>query len=359
MKLKLIIFFLFVTNIFFSQKKFEALNKKTEKIIEQFLEKEKIPGMAVSISYNDTLIYSKGYGFSDVDRKIPVNTALTKFRIASITKILTAATILKMSEIELIDINKSVYYYLDSLPKKQYDFTIKQVGGHIAGLKRVPSEEKYTCDNTYKKEDFYRVFSKDSLLFKPSSKLSYSNYGYKLLGLVVEKVSGEDIITCHKKYVLEPLKLKKTTIDDGVYDNNSSKFYIHKKNKIEEAPCLDCSFKYASGCYMSTSEDLIKLGNSFLFIDKFFKKQSLLQLITTQKLLTGEKTGYGFGFTTTKDSNDNFYYGHNGGYISSRSVLRIYPESKLVISILINIGIDDIDGLTSKISNLYIKKITE
>ncbi|MFD2909763.1 serine hydrolase domain-containing protein [Flavobacterium ardleyense] len=359
MSSKFVIIFLASINFSIAQDSFESTNVKTEKIINHFIKKENVPGMSVSISYNDTLIFSKGFGYADIENKIIVDPSTTKFRIASITKTLTAATIIKMSEQDLIDIDKSVYFYLDSLPKKQYDFTIKQVGGHVSGIKRIPSEEKISCDNIYNKKDFNRVFKNDDLLFKPLSKFSYSNYGYKLLGLLIEKVANEDITSSHKKYILNPLNLEGIIIDNGNYDENSSKFYLYKDNDFSIAPCLDCTFKYASGCYLSTSEDLVKFGNSFLFINRLLNKESLLQLITSQKLSDKKKTGYGFGFTSTKDINGNFFYGHNGGYDSSRSSMRIYPESKLVIVILINMRIDDIDNLASKISCLYINKMNK
>lgn len=341
-----------------SQINFEEVNLKTEKNINRFLGKENVPGMSVSISYNDTLIFSKGFGYSDLENKIAVDPSKTKFRIASITKILTAATIMKISEEGLIDINKSAYFYLDSLPKKEYDFTIKQVGGHLAGIRRIPSEEKYSCDNTYEKKDFYRVFKKDSLLFKPSVDYSYSNYGYKLLGLLVEKVTHKEIRQSHKEYVIEPLKLNNTIPDSIFEDASISKFYVFENGKLKIAPCLDCTFKYAQGCYLSTSEDLIKLGNAFLFANKFLNKESLLQLLTSQKLYTGLKTNYGFGFITTKDFNGNFFYGHNGGYNGSYSIVYIYPKSKLVISILGNVYLhNEINDLVSRVIEQYINKI--
>ena len=354
----LLILLLLNLNCSFSQNDFEGINLKTKKLINRFIEKENVPGMSVSISYNDTLIFSNGFGYADLENKIKVDPSTTKFRIASITKTLTAATIMKMAEEELIDINKSIYFYLDSLPKKEYDFTIKQVGGHIAGLIRVPSEEKYSCDNTYSKKDFYRVFKKDSLLYKPSVDFSYSNYGYKLLGVLIEKICKKSIILCHKKYILEPLKLNNTIPDNLQKDNQISKFYFFDGNKFILAPCLDCTFKYAQGCYLSTTEDLIRLGNAFLFTNRILNKKSLLELLTPQKIYNEIKTNYGFGFICTKDFNGNFFYGHNGGYVGSYSILCVYPNSKIVIAIMTNTYLnDEINNLVSRISNYYINKI--
>lgn len=338
----------------FSQSDILKANEKTEVLAKKFLAKETIPGMSISISLNDTLLFSKGYGFSDIDNKITVNPSKTKFRIASITKTITAATIAKLSELKQIDLKKSVYYYLDSLPKKEFDFTIEEVGGHLSGLRRVPSAEKYSCDNIYNRNDFYKIFNADKLQFQPSTRIEYSNYGYKLLGVLIEKVTGKTILENHKKYVIDPIGLKNTLPETKIKDSLTSKFYTESDNKIIDAPCLDCTFKHAQGCYLSTSEDLIKLGNAYMYSGRILNKETLIELIKSKKLKNGIKTNYGFGFTTNKDFYGNYFYGHNGGYEGSKSILRIYPNNKIVISILVNRDIKDIDSFATEIANNYI-----
>jgi len=342
------------SDIAFSQGKIHEINERTQKLAEKYIVKENIPGMSVSVSLNDSLVFSAGFGFSDIENKAAVDPSKTKFRIASITKTMTAATIARLSELDRIDLRKSVYYYLDSLPKKEYDFTVEEVGGHISGLKRVAGTEKYSCDNTYNKNDFYSVFSTDKLLFQPSTRFGYSNYGYKLLGIVIEKITGESIIENHKKYIVDVIGLKNTMPESTPKDSLTAKFYIKKKDKIIDAPCLDCTFKYSQGCYLSTSEDLIKLGNAYMFPGRILKKETLIELIKSKKLKNGLKTNYGLGFMTSKDFYGNYFYGHNGGYEGSRSILRIYPNSKIVISILANRDIEDIDGFAAEIANNYI-----
>ncbi|MDD2984761.1 serine hydrolase domain-containing protein [Flavobacterium sp.] len=338
-----------------SQSEISKINNKTQKIIEKYLVKENIPGMSITVTLNDSVIFSKGFGFSDIENKKPVYPNSTKFRIASITKTITASTIARLSELNIIDLKKSVYHYLDSLPRKQFDFTIEEVGGHLSGIRRVPSGEKYTCDNQYQKSNFYSIFNTDNLLFEPSTSYEYSNYGYKLLGVIIEKQTQESIFDNHKKYILNVLGLENTVPETKIHDSLTSKFYIEKKGEIIEAPCLDCTFKYAQGCYLSTSEDLAKLGNAYLFPNRILKKETLVELIRSKKLKNGIKTNYGFGFMSGKDFYGNLFFGHNGAYQGSRSVLRIYPKSKIVIAILANRNVDGLDNLATEISYNYNK----
>ena len=359
MKKNLLIYFVVLANISccFAQGNLSEINLKTEKIGGNYIANEHIPGLSPSISVNDSVIFSKGFGFANLENRLGVFPDKTKFRIASITKTMTATVLGKLSELGKIDLTRSPSFYLDSLQKKEYDFTIEEVGGHLAGLKRTASFEKYSCDILYKRADFFRIFDADNLLFEPSINMSYSNYGYKLLGVLAEKVTGTDIRANHKMYILDVLDLKNSVPETKDENEWRSTFYIETNGKITEAECLDCTFKYASGCYLSTSEDMVKLGNGYLFPNRILKKETLVELVKSKKLKNGLKTHYGFGFTNHTDSYGNQYYGHEGGYESARSCLRIYPKHKIVISVLVNRQVDDIDRLVSKVCNNYIKAL--
>jgi CubicO group peptidase (beta-lactamase class C family) len=351
-KVFLLVLFLFSVKTIFCQS-FNNSIKKTTLLIELFKNVHDLPGLSVSISFNDSLVYSKGFGYSNLENKTKVNPSTTKFRIASITKSITALTLGKLMELDSLDITKSVYFYLPKLQKKEYDFTIKQVGGHLSGIRRIPSKEKYSCDNNYNKDDFYATFAKDGLEFEPSTRYQYSNYGYKLLGLIIESKTGVTLTDSHKKYILEPLGLGNTIPDKK--NSISTTEYYYKKNK--KAPCLDCTFKFAEGCYLSTTEDIVKLGNGILYPNRILKKETLIELIKQQKTLNNKGTKYGFGFISLKDDFGNYFFGHSGNNSGNSSNYRIYPNSNLVISICINKGGIRTDKLISKIANQFIKKI--
>ena len=137
--------------------------------------------------------------------------------------------------------------------------------------------------------------------------------------------------------VIDKLNLKNTIPDIGVYDETITKFYTIKKDQILEKPKANCKFRYAEGCYLSTTEDLLKLGNSFLYENKLIKKDIFLQFIKSQKTIDGYKTDYGIGFISSKDFYGNYYFGHNGRHFGGISLLHVYPKSKLVICIMINL----------------------
>ena len=353
--MKLFVLFLFPFFVF-SQTNFQKVNEKTRELAIKYLKKEDIPAMTICVSYNDSIVFSEGFGFADLEKRSEVIPSKTKFEIASITKMITASVLGKMHEEGTINWNHSPYFYLDSLSKKPYDFTIKQVAGHIAGLIRNPSEEDWTKENNYSKKEFYRVFQKDDLLFKPLTKFSYSNYGYVILSFVIEKIKNKNIYEVQKELVFDPLQMKNTFINDGNYDENTVSFYKDINNrKVKFTDYVYNDTSYSSGCHLSTSEDIIKLGNAFLFANLLLKQETLIELIKSQKLIDGTKTNYGIGIISGKDQFGNFYFGHGGNAISARSEVKIYPSSKLVIVMLANKSKVDEDDFLEKIAKHYIE----
>ena len=353
-----IIFSFFFSKTFPQNLKFEKQNEKTLKICERFIKQNDIPGMAVSISYMDNIIFSKGFGYADVENKIQVEPAKTKFRIASITKMITALTLMKFQEMDSLNIDNTPNFYLDSLSEKNNNFTIRQLAGHLSGLKRNPSEERWDKYNNYSEKDFYRVFKNDELDFEPGSQYQYSNYGYKLIGLVIEKKCGKTITECQDIYTIKKLNMDDTSIDSGNENPDITNFYYKKNGKIEKASYMDCKFKYAQGCHISTSEDLLKLGNVFIYPTKMFNSNRPIQIITKQqKLFSGTKTGYGMGVISNIDFYGNDFWGHNGMENGARSTLRIYQNQKIVIAILINREDIVLDNITSEIGYNYIEAL--
>lgn len=353
------IFFLLIPVLSFSQINFEKVNEKTHKLALKYLEREEIPGMAISISYNDTIVFSEGFGYADLDTKKQVIPSKTLFEIASITKMITVGVLAKLYEANQLDFTKSAYFYLDSLPKKEYDFSINELAGHLSGLQRHPSEEMWSEENNYSKKDFYRVFEKDSMIFEPSTNYKYSNYGYKVLGKIIENILNMPIERAQDLFLFKPLKMTNTKVTTSYDEDSCVKFYTYKNKERHPAKYVYNNFSYAEGCHLSTSEDLIKLGNAFLFPNRLLTKETIIELVKPQSLKDGKKTNYGKGFEVDKDNFDNLFYGHGGNAISARSELKIYPNSKLVITMVANKSKSKEDDFIEKIANNYINLISK
>lgn len=360
MKLNIIkIIFLFFSVFITAQNKnaFSHENEKVTKIITKFINKNEIPGLSLSISYKKELIFSEGFGFSDLILKKEVNPSKTKFRIASISKTLTAVSLAKLQEEGKVNFKESVYKYLDSLPKTNYDITIEDLLSHKAGLVRDYGGSILCEKNDFHKNDYYSSFNNERFISVPNVTFSYSNYGYKLLGILIEKLTDKSIQEVKKDLIINKIGLANTTHETSDYDENTTKFYYKKDKEFLEVPCLDCTFNYGPGCYLSTSEDLVKLGNAYMYKNILLKPESFSNLIKSRN----QAKDYGLGFITKRDYYKNYFFGHNGGYPGAISYLRVYPNNELVISILINYRNEqiqsDLELILNEIAFIYIEKL--
>lgn len=334
---------------------FSVLEKKNDKLIEKFRKKHEIPGLSVSISYKNQLVYSKGFGYADIQNQKAVSPSKTKFRIGSISKTMTAVALASLQEQNKVKLNESIYKYLDSLSVKESDITIEQVMSHRSGLIR-DYEKKTLCGEiTLHRNNFFQSFQDTQLMFRSGTDFSYSNYGYMLLGVLIEKLTGQSLAKSKKELVLDKAGLEHTVPDDGNYDSDTSLFYYKYNDELAILPCVGSSFNYGPGGYLSTSEDLVRLGNSYLYADRLLSKETFKQLLVPRNQ---DKT-YGLGFIIRKDYYGNYSYGHGGAYWGGMGDLKIYPKERLVVSVLINIKDNSInfDSLLDEIIFQYIDHI--
>jgi serine beta-lactamase-like protein LACTB len=156
------------------------------------------------------------------------------------------------------------------------------------------------------------------------------------LGKIIESIVDIPIEQAQELFVFKPLDMINTVATKNYDQEKSVKFYSLKSKERKQAiNVYNCS-NYAGGCHLSTSEDLIKLGNTFLYPNRLLKKETIIELVNSLFLDDGTKTKYGKGFEISKDVFENFYFGHGGSAIAARSELKIYPNSKLVIVMLAN-----------------------
>ncbi|WP_298338473.1 serine hydrolase domain-containing protein [uncultured Algibacter sp.] len=297
-----------------------------------FLRQQRIPGMAISVSHQGKLIWSEGFGYSNRKPKTKVTPGVTRFRIASISKSITALTLAKLVDKKLIDLDESIYTYLPDYPKKQFDFTVKELGGHLAGIRHYKGNE-FTINKKMSITEGISLFKDDPLLFEPSTQFSYNTFGYVLLSEIMQKASKTDFNVLVNNFVFKPLSMSNTTLDDSKINYpNTTKFY--RKKRVLSTPVAN-EYKVAGGGFLSTSEDLIKFGEEIIS-PKTVTKDALANMVTSQKLKSGKITGYGIGFSVEHTKNNTHKYYHTGGGVGASTLLLVYPKEELIISVLTN-----------------------
>ncbi len=354
--MKRLTFLLFLTcNISFAQKLDINTKIDSAKVIAQaFFEKHAIPGMSISATHNGKIVWSQGFGYSNLKTKKEVSPSETQFRIASISKSVTALAIAKLADDELLDLDGSIYNYIPDFPKKEYDFTIRQVAGHIAGIRHYNGNE-FILNKKMTIVEGLDIFKDSPLKFKPGTKYSYSTYGWNLLSVVVQNASETEFNEYMQTAIFNPLNMTNTTI--GLSDKdmpNRTQFYRKTKtNKIVLGPPVSNEHKVAGGGFIATSEDIVKFGNE-LIRPQLIEKSTVLELVKPLKTSDGKSTNYGVGFGIAKTKNGTPRYSHSGGGIGATTFVMIYPDEDIVIAILTNLSQVPIRDLVKSLENTFI-----
>jgi serine beta-lactamase-like protein LACTB, mitochondrial len=332
----------FLVNQVFPQKKIvDSKYKKSiiesQKMVGDLMSKQSVPGLAIAVSINGKLVWSEGFGFADLESQAPVSPQ-TRFRIGSVSKLLTAAAITKLFEQGLLDLDAPVQNYVPSFPAKEYEITARELLGHLAGIRHYKREEYINRQRYDKISDSLKIFQTDALLHQPKSKYLYSSYGYVLLSSVIEGVSKEDYLNYMQTHLFNPLGLKNTAADDSrKIIRHRARFYSKSSDgQISNETFVDTSDKLAAGGFLSTAEDLVIFGSESLQ-GGFFKPETRSLIFTSQKTLDGKETSVGFGWRIGKDGKGRTIYYHGGDAVGGRAFLIAYPAENVVIAITCNL----------------------
>lgn len=298
----------------------------------------KVPGISVGIKQDGETILQKGYGYSNLEKRKPVDPLTDLFRIASISKCITGLAFGKMVEEGILHYDDSFFKYVPYYPKKQFDFTLRQLAAHTAGIRGYRGKE-FALNKPYSIKDSIEVFKDDSLLFEPAKGYLYNSFDFVLLSLAMQEASGVPFQDYVREKVLSPLGMKNTLSPNEILKGTGqeyelSTFYTKHSHGFKKAIDVNNFYKVAGGGYLSTSEDIALLGQAILD-NRLLKPETYDQLLASQRV--NEKlTYYGLGFQVSQDNNGNPFIGHIGNSVGTYTNFFVYPKDKTVIAILIN-----------------------
>ena len=294
---------------------------------------------AALIGINGKSVFAEAYGLSDRTAKTP-NKLDTKFRIGSMNKMFTATAILQLTQAGKLQLTDTIAKILPDYPNKTLasKVTIHHLLTHTGGTGDIFGPDFDTHRLELKTlQDYVNLYGKRDLAFEPGSKWDYSNYGFLLLGVIVEKVSGQSYYDYVEQNIFKPAGMSGTaSIPEDQSVPNRSTGYTKMGGSAQWASNVD-TLPYrgtsAGGGY-STVEDLLRFANaltSFKLLDaKHF------ELLTTGKVDArgGEKYAYGF---MDRTENGVHCFGHGGGAPGMNGELLICPDSGYTIAVLANL----------------------
>lgn len=302
--------------------------------LQQLINDGSIPGLAITVLKNGHVHFQKGYGYADLEKGTAVDPLKTIFRVASVSKPISAAALAAMVESHGLDLDASIYDYVPYFPKKKFDITIRQLAGHTAGIRGYRGCE-YGLNRPLTIEEGLELFKDDPLLFEPGKGFLYNSYGWVLISLAMQKVSGLPFADCVRKKVLEPFGMKDTfTEKQAKAKVHCATFYSKKKEGFRRAIPVNNQYKLAGGGYLSTSSDIARFGQACL--DITVGGSGVWSQFLTAQTVKGESIQYGLGWEVSRDAIGRPYFGHVGNGVGGYAVFYVYPEQGMVFSILIN-----------------------
>ncbi len=307
---------------------------KADTLLTGLIDQKKVPGLAITVLKDGREIFQKGYGYADLDKKIQVQPESTLFRIASASKPIAALALANMVAEGQIALDTSFYEYVPDYPRKEYDFTIRQLAGHTAGIRGYKGKE-YALNKPYGIREGTKIFGDDPLLFEPGKGFHYNSFGWVLVSLAMEEASSMPFESYVAKKVLQPLGLQHTFPEtDSPERGATATFYTKTVKGFRKAVPVNNRYKLAGGGYLATTSDLAKLGQWTL--EHYKKKQHLYTDFITSQLVNGKPTFYGLGWEVSSDSLGRPFFGHTGNGVGGYSNFFVFPETRMVFAILIN-----------------------
>ncbi|MDQ2840486.1 MAG: beta-lactamase family protein [Acidobacteriota bacterium] len=292
------------------------------------------------VARSGKIVLQKSYGLADREKHI-ANTLDTRFRIGSMNKMFTATAILQLAGNGTLDLAAPLGKYLPDYPNKDVaaKVTIRHLLTHTGGTGDIftPEYDKHRLE-TRELTDYVKLYGSRGLQFEPGSKWAYSNYGFVLLGIVVQNVSGMSYYDYVRTHIFIPAGMHDTgSLPESEAVPNRSVGYLRKNdawvNNVDTLPWRGTS---AGGGY-STVGDLFRFAEA-LSSGKLLKPELFAQMTSKQagdaRMPTGE--GYGFGMMVSEEPQGK-RFGHGGGAPGMNGELRVYPRTNSVVVVLANL----------------------
>lgn len=333
------------------------------------LGKASVPGASVAIVWKGAVVYSKGFGFADLEARAPA-TERTAFRTASVAKPLTATGLMRLVEAGKIDLDTPIQRYCPAFPEKSWPVTARQILGHQAGIRhyKKPGESSGTT-HYFTIEDSLALFKNDPLEFEPGTKYLYSTYGYSVLGCAIEGASGLPYETYMRDDVFTPAGMTRTRLDrlweivpdrargyqlltaDALKTLPPAVQSFAKAGAIYNGPLHDTSMKIAGGGLLSTAEDLARFGSA-VQSGSVLKRETVERMWLDGKTRDGAATGYGLGWGVTPAQEGIRRLTHSGNQVGAASVLHVLPEVSLSYAIMTNLEDTALGPVSRAIANI-------
>ncbi|MCB0631322.1 MAG: serine hydrolase [Lewinella sp.] len=319
-------------------------------------DKPESPGASIAVVRNGKVIYSKGYGYANLEYDIP-NSPTTIFHIASVSKQFTAFAIATLADQGKVDLDADIRIYLPEVPDFGEKITLRQLGHHISGLRdqwNLLAMAGWRLDDVITKEHVLKLVSRQKdLNFKPGAEYLYCNTGFTLMAEVVSRVTGQSFAEWTQANIFQPLGMTNTLFYDDHEKIVKNRAYSYGEGQgTFEKRVLSYANVGATSLF-TTVEDLAKWAINF---DKMtVGNAAIMKQMHEQGILNnGEKISYAYGQVIGEYKGLKMV-SHGGADAGYRTYLARFPEQGLSVIVFSNLGTFNPGSLAFQIVDIYLK----
>jgi CubicO group peptidase (beta-lactamase class C family) len=306
--------------------------------IERAMARQHIPGLSLAVVHDGRVVKARGYGFASLEHEAPA-TPSTVYELASTTKPFVATAILLLAQDGKLRLDDRLSQYVDSVPAQWSGVTIRHLLTHTSGIKDYLADLRHDFSHDTSPAEIARVVLGAPPNFAPGAKWSYSNSGYVLLGMVVQRVSGESYDAFLARRVFVPLGMTATRRDtpDEIVAGRASGYLWYGPAGMHNGDFLKYLMtNHGDRGLLSTALDLARWDVA-LSGDKLLTSSTREAMWRRVSLADGSTSGYGLGWFVDSVRGHRHVY-HPGGAPGTAAVLARYPDDRLTVIVLTNGG---------------------
>ncbi|MGK5012005.1 serine hydrolase [Janthinobacterium sp. MDB2-8] len=303
--------------------------------VAQRMATQRLPGVTIGFSQGD-VEWVKGYGYADLENRVPA-TARSSYRLASVTKPMTAVAVLQLVEQGKIDLDAPVQAYVPYFPVKAFPVTVRQLLGHLGGIDayRDSKVEQHFKEHKDTRQSI-AVFAQFDLIAEPGTRFRYTSYGYNLLGAVIEGASGESYGGYMRRHVWGPLGMDATVMDDpDAVIAHRVRGYRLDGQEWKNSEFVDISSRFSAGGTRSSVPDMLAFGRG-VHEGKILSAASVAAMVQPMATRAGRLTNYGMGWEILP-TGGRYAIAHSGQQPETVTYLYSFPSRKLTIAVAANL----------------------
>lgn len=297
---------------------------------------QNIPGLSVAVATGGTVRWSAGYGWADVENHVPAR-AETVYRWASVSKPVTAVAVMQLAERGKLDLDAPVQTYVPTFPEKPWPVTIRQLLGHLGGVRHYRGDEIGNTRHYDNFRDAFGVFQDDPLVCEPGTKHVYSTYGYTLLGAAVEGASGQPFMDYVRANIFRPSGMTGAREADleALIPHRARGYAKTPGGSLRNARPVDFSNRTPGGGLCGTAGDAARFADAVLS-GRLIGRATLAEMTTRQKTRDGRRFDYGLGWSLYRHEGHEEVF-HAGNSQGAASMLFMIPDRRVVVALMTNL----------------------